>query len=189
MVDAKMLNAPDGSMLVALRVRHADADKCAAKLTEMNDRLSRSEGFRSLDVIRRDGGLGTDFFILARFKDVAALEKWKRSPERAELTDEIESLSIVDVSRQQAAGANIWFEPIVSLPSTPKPPLLWKRWTLSMLAVYPALIVLVQLLKPITGKLPEPLGLFVVAVILTGLNAAFIVPFLTRKLHAWLIQR
>lgn len=176
-------------MLVALRVSHADADKCADKLREINGRLIGFDGFDSLDVIRRDGGLGTDYYVIVRFSDMAALERWKNSPERERLTTEVEAFAIADVSRVQASGANIWFEPVVSLPSTPKPPLLWKRWLTSMIAVYPALIVLVFLLQPVTSRLPVFLGLFVVAVILTGLTTAFIVPWLTRTLHPWLTRR
>ncbi len=188
LMKAEALDGKPGRLLVALRVRHADADKCAAKLSLMNSRLEQAEGFLSLDVIRRDGGLGTDFYVLARFDGMEALEKWRDSPERLSLLGDIERMAIADVSRQYAAGANIWFEPVVSLPSTPKPPALWKRWLTSMLAVYPALIVLVTLLRPVTRQLPEALGLFVVATILTGLTTAFIVPFLTRRLGAWLTR-
>lgn len=189
MVTADMVSGEKGCLLVALRVNHADADACAQKLVEINHRLEAADGFGSLDVIRRDGGLGTDYYILARFEDVASLEKWKSSPERQALTREIETYSTTDVSREQAAGSNIWFEPVVNLPSTPRPPLLWKRWLISMIAVYPLLIVLAHLLKPITSRLPLELGLLLVAVILTGLNAAFIVPWLTKHLHTWLVRR
>ena len=185
---AEVLDGKPGRLLVALRVRHGDADECAAKLSLMNSRLEKADGFLSLDVIRRDGGLGTDFYVLARFQSVEALEKWRDSTERLSLLGEIEQMSIADVSRQYAAGTNIWFEPVVSLPSTPTPPPLWKRWLISMLAVYPALIVLVMLLKPVTSLLPEALGLFVVATVLTGLTTAFIVPFLTRRLGVWLTR-
>ena len=155
----------------------------------MGCHISRADGFRGLDVIRRDGGLGADFFVLVRFDDMASLESWKASSERKALLGEIETLAIEDVSRQQAAGSNIWFEPIGTLPSTPAPPPLWKRWATSMLAVYPALVMLVWAFKPVTRQLPEALGLFIVAGILTGLTTAFIVPYLSRLLQPWLLQK
>tara|TARA_R110002072_G_scaffold11771_4_gene52544 strand:- start:6111 stop:6677 length:567 start_codon:yes stop_codon:yes gene_type:complete len=188
MVEATLLDDHPNSLLVALRVRHQDADLCARKLENINQMLSGASGFSGLDVIRREGGLGTDFYLLIRFRSADALENWRNSPDRAAALVDIEALAITDISRQQAAGSNIWFEPI-SMPSTPRPPLLWKRWATSMLAVYPALIVLVYALMPITSRLPVPLGLFVVALVLTGLSTAFIVPWLTRRLHHWLIAR
>lgn len=189
MVTANMVNEQPGCMLVALRVIHAESEICGDKLDTLNKRLADAEGFSSLDVIRRDGGLGTDFYILARFQNVDALEKWRASPERMQLLKEIEAMAIADISRQQASGSNIWFEPIKSMPSAPQPPRLWKRWLTSMLAVYPALLLLVNLLKPVTSALPEALGLFVVAFVLTGLTTAFIVPWLTRVLQDWLTAR
>ena len=60
---------------------------------------------------------------------------------------------------------------------------------MSMLAVYPALIVLVYLLQPITSRLPLPLELLIVVLILTGLTTAYIVPWLTRQMHGWLMRK
>jgi len=188
-VTARIVDDPPGCLLVALRVSHADADACAERLSRLNEVLRQAEGFVSLDTIRRDGGLGTDYYVLARCRNGAALEAWRASPERTRHLDEIESLAITDVSRQQAAGSTIWFQPIVSLPSAPKPPPLLKRWALSLLAVYPALVVLVAVLEPVTDRLPEPLGLLLVALILTGLTTAFIVPWLSRVLQPWLSRR
>ena len=176
-------------MLVALRVRQADAEKCSEKLLSMNGRMKRAPGFLNLDVIRRDGGLGTDFYVLACSESQQSMENWRVSSERHELLDDIEQMAISDVSRQYTAGCNIWFQPITSLPSAPKPPLFWKRWVVSMLAVYPALIFLVYLLAPFTRNLPQALGLLVVATILTGLTTAFIVPFLTQRLGFWLTRQ
>lgn len=189
MATAQLLENQPGSLLVALRVKHGDGDACAAKLQDLNEVLTTFDGFNSFDVVRREGGLGTDFYILVRFRDVAALEAWRASPERNALLRDIEAMAITDISRQQAAGSTIWFEPIASMPSPPKPPLFWKRWMTSMLAVYPPLIVLVAVLEPVTSMLPQPLGLLIVALILTGLTTAFIVPWLSRVLHGWLVKR
>lgn len=189
MVTAELVSDQPGCLLVALRVRHEHADQCARQLATLNERLAAFAGFSSLDIIRREGGLGTDFYCLARFRSVEALNEWRESPDRKELLGGIEALAISDISRQQAAGSTIWFDPIRSMPTSPRPPKFWKRWATSMLAVYPALILLVTLLKPVTAPLPEPLSLLVVALILTGLTTAFIVPWLNQLLHGWLVSR
>lgn len=189
MVEARMLNAAEGSYLVALRVAHHNAGRCAEVLTEANRRLSQFDGFKTMDIVRREGPLGVDFYIIARFRNLETLEKWKSSDERRELSEVIESLSIADVYRQQVAEPNIWFEPIIEMPTTPQLPPFWKRWATNMLAVYPALVLLIYLLKPVTELVPDELGFFIIALILTGLTTAFIGPFLASKLHRWLIKR
>ena len=82
MLQSQVLNDAPGVFLVSLRVAHGDAAACAEQLAELNRRIERAAGFRSLDVIRRDGGLGTDFYILARFDSLDAVESWRASPER-----------------------------------------------------------------------------------------------------------
>lgn len=78
-------------------------------------------------------------------------------------------------------------------PAKPPPPIqkipaFWKRWTVSMIAVYPALIGLVYGLSPVTANMPRPISLFIVALLLTGLNARYLVPFLNRHLQGWLFR-
>lgn len=186
MLRSDVLNDYPGVLLVSLRVAHADAPACAEQLHLLNRKIERVAGFRSIDVIRRDGGLGTDFYILVRFESLEAVERWRASPERHALLDRIESMAISDISRQQVAGASVWFEPISVLPSPAAPPPIWKRWVLSVVAVYPTLVLLVALLTPVTDRLPTPVGLLLVVLILTGLNTAIIVPWLGRRLHGWL---
>ncbi len=188
-MDAQLIDSRRAAQLVALRVRHADADLCTARLSEVNATLTRVDGFESLDVIRRDGGLGTDFYVIARFRDAEALAAWQASPARMTQLGQIEAMAITDISRQQAEGSSIWFEPVSDMPSPPKPPNFWKRWVVSMLAVYPALIVLVTVLAPVTAQLPQAVGLLIVALILTGLTTAYIIPWLSQTLHGWLVDR
>lgn len=65
-------------------------------------------------------------------------------------------------------------------------PKFWKRWVVSMLAVYPALILLVLVTRPFTQGMPMTASLFIVALLLTGLNTGLILPFLHRRLGRWL---
>ena len=58
-----------------------------------------------------------------------------------------------------------------------------------MLAVYPALILLVVATRPFTEGMPMPVSLFIVAILLTGINTGLILPFLNRRLAPWLTAR
>jgi len=55
-----------------------------------------------------------------------------------------------------------------------------------MLAVYPPLVVLVFLSRSLLKDVPLLASLFVIALCLTGLSTGFILPFLHRRLGAWL---
>lgn len=183
---AQLLDDQPSSLFVALQVRKADAVQCAETLSKLNERLKTADGFRDLDVIRRDDGRIVDFYIVARFRNEEALDRWRSDPERRALLDDVQSLALNEIGRQEATGSTVWFEPIVSKPGAPTPPPLWKRWTLSMVAVYPPLVFLVTLLEPLTEHLPQPVSLFIVAVVLTGLTTAYLIPWLTRRLQRWL---
>lgn len=135
MVTAELLESQPDCFMVALRVQHSDSEKCSQKLKQLKTFLTGFDGFSNLSVIRRDGGLGTDFYIIVRFDSIDALQAWRSAPETVAMAKEIEAMAITDISRQHASGASIWFEPVSSMPSTPKPPLFWKRWVTSMLAV------------------------------------------------------
>jgi antibiotic biosynthesis monooxygenase (ABM) superfamily enzyme len=69
--------------------------------------------------------------------------------------------------------------------ATAVPPF-WKRWVVSMLAVYPALVALIYLMHPLLDGLPTPVSLFIIALLLTGLSTGFLAPLLHRKLAWWL---
>ncbi|MBU1315808.1 MAG: hypothetical protein KJ947_21195 [Alphaproteobacteria bacterium] len=80
------------------------------------------------------------------------------------------------------------FQTIEKIPK-PQQPKFWKRWVVSMLAVYPALILLVVVTRPFTEGMPAAASLFIVALLLTGLNTGLILPFLNRCLASWLAAR
>lgn len=173
-------------MLVALRFARRDVDAVTSWLEKVNRELSKAHGLRSIDILRQDSPGTADFFVLVRFVSLDALEDWKRSPARAELLGPLEALATLEIARQEGQGACVWFEPIALHSAIPAVPPFWKRWVVSMVAVYPALMALIFALAPVTNGLPRPLGLFIVALVLTGLTTGYIAPTLTRRLGPWL---
>ena len=65
-------------------------------------------------------------------------------------------------------------------------PVFWKRWAVSMLAVYPPLVCLVVASKYVLDGAPMLVSLFIIAFCLTGLSTGLILPFLNRRLRGWL---
>lgn len=173
-------------LLVSLRVAREDAARCVALFTRMREETSATARLLSWDIIRRDCRLGTNVYVMLRFASTRAMLEWKSDPSQLPLMAEIEALALAEITERQARGRNGFFElDTASVPPPPMPPM-WKRWTVSMLAVYPALVLLVVVLEPVTTRLPAPFGLFLVALVLTGLNTAFILPWLNKHLQTWL---
>lgn len=73
-------------------------------------------------------------------------------------------------------------------PNPSTPPRLWKAWVASMLGVYPLLILIYYALQPLTQNLPGPMSLFLVALVLTGVNGVYVAPFLGKRLRPWLTR-
>lgn len=65
-------------------------------------------------------------------------------------------------------------------------PAFWKRWMISMVAVYPPLVCLVFVSRYLLNDVPMVVSLFIIAFCLTGLSTGLILPFLHRRLHGWL---
>lgn len=76
--------------------------------------------------------------------------------------------------------------PDKNTPKARKAPAFWKRWAISMLGVYPPLVVLVLVSQSLLQGAPVVVPLFVIACCLTGLTTGLILPFLNRRLHGWL---
>ncbi|MCF7728154.1 hypothetical protein [Sulfitobacter sp. M22] len=65
-------------------------------------------------------------------------------------------------------------------------PAFWKRWLISMVAVYPPLVALVFAFRALFYDMPALLSLFLIASCLTALTTGLILPALHRRLDRWL---
>jgi antibiotic biosynthesis monooxygenase (ABM) superfamily enzyme len=175
-------------LLLSCRVARRDAARCVDLVTRMRDDAGSAAGVVSWDIIRRDVGPGTDVHALLRFASPRAMSAFRSHPAQRARMAELEAMAPSGIAQQEARGSRGSFDLATASDAPPPVPPLWKRWTVSMLAVYPALVLLVVLLDPVTARLPAPLGLFVVALVLTGLNTAFLLPWLNTYLKGWLAQ-
>ncbi|EAQ10543.1 hypothetical protein [Maritimibacter alkaliphilus] len=93
-----------------------------------------------------------------------------------------ERLSFASVTVGQQVPAN------GTDPKPPAAPRYWKAWVASMLGVYPLLVLIYYALQPLTQNLPGPVSLFLVALVLTGVNGVYVAPFLGKRLRPWLTR-
>ena len=183
----KQLEPAPATLLFTMSVGATDAEAAGAEMRALNAALRAQPGFRHLDVLRREEGGTVEFSMLVRFADEASLAAWKEAPERLAAIARVEAFARSAPRREEAVGHDNWFNPImVTGPARPPLPPLWKRWVVSIIAVYPGLVVLLLISEPLLSGFPWLLRIFVVVVAMTGLMAVWIVPTLTRLLHKWL---
>jgi hypothetical protein len=146
----------------ALRVVRAPVHEVGARsaLAVTAGTLAWRDGVAGVELSRRDGGL----MMTITFDDARRRAEWLAEDHDSAPADQ-------------------------TAPRKPIQPLFWKRWILSMIAVYPALILLVYLTRPLTAGMHDAAALFIVAFLLTGLSTGLIMPFLHRRLGHWLAAR
>lgn len=179
--------APPATMLFSMCVGLQDAEAASAEMRALNMVMRAQPGFRHLDVLRRDEAGCVEFSMLVHFEDEASLQGWKAAPERLAAIARIEAFARGAPRREEALGVDPWFNPVPAAgPQRPPAVPFWKRWVLSILAVYPGLVVLLLISEPLLSGLPWLARIFIVVTVMTGLMAVWIVPTLTRLLHGWL---
>lgn len=107
MVTAELLESQPDCFMVALRVQHSDSEKCSQKLKQLKTFLTGFDGFSNLSVIRRDGGLGTDFYIIVRFDSIDALQAWRSAPETVAMVKGCVS-NLVEILQRRSPSMWIW---------------------------------------------------------------------------------
>ncbi|MBN9888286.1 hypothetical protein [Salipiger abyssi] len=174
--------APDTEarrVALSLSVSEAHAARIAATLTGAMAELRQQPCVETFEFSEKPDGTTRRFRIALGVRDMAESDANPLDGLAAEMGAD---------PHVTASTAQCRAKPANPAPPAQKVPAFWKRWTVSMIAVYPALIGLVYGLSPVTANMPKPISLFIVALLLTGLNARYLVPFLNRHLQGWLFK-
>lgn len=171
-------------LAVTDRVPNRARERYESLVRELHGMLRRQPGFLSADTVRHAREQLTEYTVLLRFKDRSSAEAWKSIPALRSKLDEVCKLTGGPARVVEAAGLEMWVDhpPGVG----PALPAYWKRVSLSVLAVYPSLLLLMAISRPLIGSLTEPLQVLIIVVVLSGLLTWPIMPLLTRVLRSWL---
>ena len=139
-------------------------------------------GHLAATMLHEDGT--ADYTVLYSFSDRAALDAWLDSPIRQRFAAEIEPFSAAHYELPRITGLETWFR----LPhiETIKPPPRWKMWLVSLLALYPLVVIFQQWLTPIFKNLPLAARAAVFPLILLTLMTYLVMPAATRLVAGWL---
>ena len=130
-----------------------------------------------------------EYHILFTFADRRSLRAWLDSDERRRWLARVGELLEADRGLQQLTGLETWFKLPGSNVPTMTPPPRWKMWLVSIVAVYPLVLVFQVLVVPRMARLPLPLRALVFPLVLLTLMTFVVMPMVTRALRRWLGPR
>ena len=185
-VEIKQSESDDG--VVEVIITQVKAGKEAAYReweTKIQQAQSRFPGYRGAYVQPPVAGeLG--WTTLMRFDTAEQLDKWLKSPERAALVKESESL--VDYAHLQRMGTSFpgWFP---TDPKTGKGPPNWKAAMLVLLGLFPIVMLEARFLSPRLPGVNPSLGMFIGNVISVALTTYLTMPLFIKTFGWWLFPK
>jgi len=125
-----------------------------------------------------------DYTLVYSFADRHSLGKWLDSGARRRFGAEADAISDAHQKLQDVTGLETWF--MLPRRETIKPPPRWKMWLVSLLALYPLVVVFQRWLAPEVKTWPLLARAAVFPLILLTLMTYLVMPQVTRLLRAWL---
>ena len=181
-----MTSAPDTTTIFARRVRPGHEAQYEAWLTGISQASSGFAGNHGTTILRPAGGR-EDYIAITHFDTAEHLDRWLASDERQGWLDKLESISVEREQVTQLAGMERWFT--VPDHGDPRMPPRYKTAALVLLGLYPVVLLLNAVLRPLLTELPEPLAVLASLAVSVPLMVWVVLPFLTRTFRRWLHPR
>ena len=154
---------------------------------ELHQLFQAQDGFLSVDIVRHNRPHQVEYTVLSRWSDEVAVALWRESKIIREKLAQIEEITGGPAQNVQAIGLGMWIDHVGG--GTPNLPPIWKRIVMSVIAVYPMLMLLMPLSAPITGHLPQPVQILFTVVALSALLTWPVMPWLSKVLRPWLMAK
>ena len=154
---------------------------------EMNQVVSGFAGYMGTDLIRPRNHAHPEYVIVVRFDTYEHLKAFVESPPREEWLKKSEEMTVGKMHVQEALGLTPWFVlPDASLPLVAPPR--YKMAVLTILGLYPTMLVVSTLVSALLQEWPRPVLSLVNMLILVPLLTYYIMPLITRVFRSWLYQ-
>ena len=147
--------------------------------------VRRFDGYLGMDVIRPGDHTHPEYVIVLRFEEYEHSRAWMGSTERAAWVKKSEEMTMGETYIQEAHG----FEPWFTLPdhsTISAPPAKYKMSVLTILAIYPPLMVTSTILAMIFQGWPGYLLILMSVILLVPAMTYAIMPWMTRLFRFWL---
>ncbi|NMH97108.1 antibiotic biosynthesis monooxygenase [Pseudonocardia acidicola] len=129
-----------------------------------------------------------DFHIIEQFVNRQALQRWLNSDERARLHQMVRDIADARTAVQQRTGLETWFYVPSHAEETIKPPPRWKQWLVSLIAVYPLVLLFQAFVVPRLAGWPLWARAAMFPLIILTLMTYVVMPIVSRLLRRWLYR-
>lgn len=179
---------PEGGSPVTVTVARRVAPGCAADFEDWYEGIigaaSQFPGFLGAGILRPNSA-GSDWHVVYRFADSAALSRWEASDERAEWLAKADSFA-QETGVNRVSGLETWFAmPGRTAPAPPK----WKMFLVTLTAIVPLVLVMNLTVQPLVSGWPLVARVLVFSGILTSLMTWVVMPRMTMLFRRFLYGR
>ncbi len=143
------------------------------------------DGYLGADVIRPGDHSHPEYVIVLRFDEYEQLRTWMGSKVREEWLKKSEELTIGETYIQEAHGFEPWFT-LPDHPASSAPPARYKMALITILAIYPPLLVISTILSSVLQGWPRALLILLSVLILVPAMTYYIMPWMTRLFRSWI---
>lgn len=131
---------------------------------------------------------GPEWVLVLRFRDHAAMLRWKRSDLRARWIARLDDLTVDTGAWEEQSGLETWFT-LGDRPTPTGPPPRWKQALLTTVGLVPLLLLSNAALTPLTRGWPGWARTVAVTPLLVALMTWAVMPAITRAAYGWLYPR
>ncbi len=163
---------------------------CEAKFEQLISEVSQTAnsfpGHLGTNLFRPDANTKS-YQIIYKFDCLSNFHQWETSKVRADYYKKIRPLLLTDPKIQVLTGLETWF----NLPGQGAlvPPPRYKMATVSWIAIYPLVILILELLQPILNPLPIPFRAGIITLIAIPSMTYILMPRMTKWFANWLYPR
>ena len=177
------------TVVITHRVREGKHSDYDAWLNEISPLSKASPGHLDWSIIRPLPGLSETYTIIIRFDTTANLKRWMDSPARARLIEKVRPLLVTGDDFFISSGLDFWFTPAGA---NAKVPVRWKQFLVTWSAIYPLVLGVPLIVRPLLGNVVVPENRFLTALAVTGsvviLMVYVVMPRYTKLLRRWLFM-
>jgi uncharacterized protein len=169
--------------VISWRAQPATENDAAERATGITVTAGRFPGTRSATLIRKSS---RDSHLTWQSGSGQALQRWPTSPQRARRHGKARGIAGARTAAQQRTGLEAWFCVRCRAAETIKPPPRWKQWLVSLVAVYPLVLLFQAFIAPQIKDWPLEARSALLPLCVLTLLTYVVMPPVSRLLRGWL---